>query len=76
MSREPVAADVTALGPYSPAIVAEGRFVYVSGQGPIRDGEDVSGTIAEETQVTLDNLFTILARRRAGPPTSSAAAST
>jgi enamine deaminase RidA (YjgF/YER057c/UK114 family) len=32
MSREPVAVDATALGPYSPAVVAEGRFVYVSGR--------------------------------------------
>ena len=67
MSREPVSADVTALGPYSPAIIAEGRFVYVSGQGPIRDGVEVLGTIAEETQLTLDNVFTILAAAGASP---------
>ena len=67
MSRQPVSADVTALGPYSPGIVAEGRFVYASGQGPIRDGVDVSGTVGEETQATLDNLFAILAAAGAGP---------
>ena len=26
------------VGAYSPGIVAEGRFAYVSGQGPLRDG--------------------------------------
>jgi enamine deaminase RidA (YjgF/YER057c/UK114 family) len=25
-------------GPYSPGIVAEGRFVFVSGQGPVMNG--------------------------------------
>ncbi len=32
-------------GAYSPGIVAEGRFVYVSGQGPLRDGT-LTGTTA------------------------------
>jgi len=47
--------------PYSPGIVAEGKFVFVSGQGPLRDGVYVEGTIAEETQMTLDNLLAVLA---------------
>jgi 2-iminobutanoate/2-iminopropanoate deaminase len=47
-------------GAYSPGIVAEGRFVYVSGQGPLRDGEQVSGTIEEETEVALSNLASVL----------------
>jgi 2-iminobutanoate/2-iminopropanoate deaminase len=46
--------------PLSPGIVAEGRFVFVSGQGPFRDGERVVGTIEEETAVTLDNLARVL----------------
>jgi 2-iminobutanoate/2-iminopropanoate deaminase len=48
-------------GAYSPGIVAEGRFLYVSGQGPVRDGENVRGTIQEETRVTLENLGKVLA---------------
>ena len=62
MSRRAVSVDVTRLGPYSPAIVAEGRFVFVSGQGPLRDGDYVPGTgVGDETRLTLENLFAILA---------------
>jgi 2-iminobutanoate/2-iminopropanoate deaminase len=42
-------------------VIAEGRFVYVSGQGPLRDGEPVSGTIEEETEVALENVAKVLA---------------
>jgi 2-iminobutanoate/2-iminopropanoate deaminase len=48
------------VGPYSPGIIAEGRFVFVSGQGPLRDGEIVSGTIEEETRLTLENVGRVL----------------
>jgi 2-iminobutanoate/2-iminopropanoate deaminase len=51
----------TPSGPYSPGILAEGKLVFVSGQGPLRDGIYVEGTIAEETQLTLDNLLAVLA---------------
>jgi 2-iminobutanoate/2-iminopropanoate deaminase len=47
-------------GPYSAAIVAEGRFLYVSGQGPIRDGAVVAGSIEEQTLLTLKNLANVL----------------
>jgi 2-iminobutanoate/2-iminopropanoate deaminase len=47
-------------GAYSPGIVAEGQFVYVSGQGPVRDGETVNSTIEEETRITLGNLGKVL----------------
>jgi 2-iminobutanoate/2-iminopropanoate deaminase len=67
MSRRAVSVDVSALGPYSPAIVADGRFVYVSGQGAIRDGSYVAGSAAEETRLTLENVFTILRAAGAGP---------
>ena len=67
MSREPVAVDADALGPYSPAIVAEGRFVYVSGQGAIRDGVYVPGTAAEETRLVLEKVFRILAAAGCSP---------
>jgi 2-iminobutanoate/2-iminopropanoate deaminase len=48
-------------GAYSPGVIAEGRFVYVSGQGPLRDGELASGTIEEETELVLENLAKVLA---------------
>ena len=68
MGRRAVSADVTGLGPYSPAIVAEGRFVYVSGQGPLRgDRYDPGEGVAAETRLALDNMFTILAAAGCGP---------
>ncbi len=67
MSREPVAVDAAALGPYSPAVVAEGRFVYVAGQGPLRDDGYTPDTVAAETRLALENLFRILAAAGAGP---------
>jgi 2-iminobutanoate/2-iminopropanoate deaminase len=48
-------------GAYSPGILAEGRFLYVSGQGPVRDGETVLSTIEEETRITLENVGKVLA---------------
>jgi 2-iminobutanoate/2-iminopropanoate deaminase len=47
-------------GPYSPGITAEGRFLFVSGQTPQRDGKTVLGTIEEETRLTLDNIGRVL----------------
>lgn len=66
MSREAVPGPKPG-GPYSPGIVAEGRFVFVAGQGPMRDGVYVPGTIAEETRLTLDNLLSVLAASGSGP---------
>ena len=48
-------------GAYSPGIVAEGRFVYVSGQGPVRDGVVTGHTIEEQTRVVLGNIDAVLA---------------
>ncbi len=48
-------------GSYSPAIVAEGRFVHVSGQGPLRDGEVVDGDIEAQVRLTLENIAAVLA---------------
>lgn len=53
-------------GAYSPGIVAEGRFVYVSGQVPVRDGVVVGETAAEQTVVALDNVAAVLAAAGAG----------
>jgi 2-iminobutanoate/2-iminopropanoate deaminase len=47
-------------GAYSPGIIGEGRHLYVSGQGPVRDGETVLATIEEETRITLGNLGKVL----------------
>ncbi|HYX84240.1 MAG TPA: RidA family protein [Gaiellales bacterium] len=63
--REPVTGSIP-MGAYSPGIVAEGRFVYVAGQGPFRDGAVVSGTIEEETRLTIQNLSGVLAQAGSG----------
>lgn len=59
MTREAIA-GANVLAPYSPAIVAEGRFAFVAGQGPLRDGAYVPGTIEEETRLTLENMRAVL----------------
>ena len=53
-------------GAYSPGIVAEGRFVYVSGQGSLRDGEVAGDTIEEQTQIVLGNVAAVLESAGAG----------
>ncbi len=51
----------TPAGAYSPGVIAEGRFLYVSGQGPLRDGAVVEGTIEAQTRLVMENLGAILA---------------
>jgi len=46
--------------PYVPAVIAEGRFVFVSGQIPMRDGALVTGGIADQTRAALDNVVSVL----------------
>jgi 2-iminobutanoate/2-iminopropanoate deaminase len=53
-------------GPYSSAVVAEGKFVFVAGQGPLRDGTYVPGTIEEETELTLENMRAVLTASESG----------
>ena len=48
-------------GAYSPGIIAEGRFLYVAGQVPTRDGVVVGETVAEQTKVVLENMAAVLA---------------
>jgi 2-iminobutanoate/2-iminopropanoate deaminase len=43
-------------GAYSAAVAATGELLFVSGHGPLRDGEWVRGTIEEETTATLESL--------------------
>lgn len=54
-------------GAYSPGIIAEGRFVYVSGQAPLRDGVVVGESAGEQTKIALENLAAVLAEAGAGP---------
>jgi 2-iminobutanoate/2-iminopropanoate deaminase len=53
-------------GAYSPGIVAEGRFVFVSGQGPLRDGAVTGGTIEEQTRIVLASVAAVLESAGAG----------
>ncbi len=49
-------------GPYSPAIVAQGPLVFVSGQGPVNPetGKIEDGTFREQAIRTLDNVTALL----------------
>jgi 2-iminobutanoate/2-iminopropanoate deaminase len=51
-----------AIGPYSPAVIAEGRYLFVSGQIPFdpASGQIVRGTVAEQTEIVLTNLERIV----------------
>jgi 2-iminobutanoate/2-iminopropanoate deaminase len=60
MTRTPVQ-GTTPLGAYSPGIIAEGRFLFVSGQGPMVDGAYTPASPEEETRLTLENVGRILA---------------
>jgi len=59
MTRQVVGGSRPA-GAYSPGIVAEGRFVYVSGQGAFRDGAIAGATVSEQTTIALENLAAVL----------------
>ena len=65
MTKTPVQ-GTTPAGAYSPGIIAEGRFVYVSGQGPLIDGAYSPAAIEDETRLTLENIGRILASAGAG----------
>jgi 2-iminobutanoate/2-iminopropanoate deaminase len=67
MTREAVQVDADAFGPYSPAIVGEGRFVYVSGQGAISGGRYQEGSVADETRLAIENVFRFLEAAGASP---------
>ena len=49
-------------GIYTPAIVAKGSFVFVSGQGPVdpKTGEFVLGSFREQAQLTFSNVGFLL----------------
>jgi 2-iminobutanoate/2-iminopropanoate deaminase len=47
--------------PYASAVIADGRFIFVSGQTPTRNGLSVDGSIGEQTAVVLENMAAVLA---------------
>jgi 2-iminobutanoate/2-iminopropanoate deaminase len=51
-----------AIGPYSLGVVAEGRFVFVSGMTPFNpaSGKIERGTVAEQTVLVLENINKVL----------------
>jgi 2-iminobutanoate/2-iminopropanoate deaminase len=53
-----VVGNPTKIGPYSPGILAEGKFLFVSGQGPWDPvaGKFDRGTIAQQTRLTLESV--------------------
>ena len=64
MHREPLStADApAAIGPYSQAIRAEGRFLFLSGQVPLRpNGKLVTGDVRGQTEQAVANVKAVLA---------------
>lgn len=50
-----------AIGPYSQAVLASGRFLFISGQIPLRpDGSLVEGDVAAQCEQVMANLEAIL----------------
>ncbi|MBZ0308709.1 MAG: RidA family protein [Anaerolineae bacterium] len=64
MSRKVIHTDKgpKAIGPYSQAVVAQGNFVFVSGQVGIipATGEFVADTIEDQAKQVLENIKSIL----------------
>jgi 2-iminobutanoate/2-iminopropanoate deaminase len=54
-------------GVLSPAFIAEGCFVHVSGQGPLVDGAYTPATIEEEARLALANLGAVLEAAGSSP---------
>lgn len=52
----------TAIGPYSLAVMAEGRLLFVSGMTPFdpATGKIERGTIARQTELVLENMKKVL----------------
>ena len=57
-----------ALGPYSLGVVAEGKFVFVSGMTPWdpSTGQIERGSIARQTELVLENIHKVLVAAGAG----------
>lgn len=51
----------SAIGPYSQAIFASGRFLFISGQLGLRpDGQMAGDTVSEQTRQAMSNIFAVL----------------
>jgi|SRR5579862_6887169 len=64
MHREPLSTSdaPAAIGPYSQAMRAEGRFLFLSGQIPLKpNGELVTGDIKAQSAQVIANITAILA---------------
>ncbi|MDF7775550.1 Rid family hydrolase [Sphingomonas sp. AOB5] len=65
MTREPVSSEgmPRAVGPFSTGMIAEGRMVFLSGQGPQdpATGEFVLESAEQQARLALDNLTRALA---------------
>lgn len=48
--------------PISPAVIADGRLVFVSGQVPMLNGQPAAADIAGQTHAAIDMIETILER--------------
>ncbi|MCO5297879.1 MAG: Rid family detoxifying hydrolase [Fimbriimonadaceae bacterium] len=57
-----------AIGPYSQAVAAEGRFLFLSGQIPLRaDGSLVEGEVRDQAHQVVQNLKAVLQQAGLGP---------
>lgn len=69
--REPIRTDSAPApkGPYSQAIVCQGRQLYIAGQGPIdpKSGDIVGSTFEEQAVLTFENLKAVAAAAGASP---------
>jgi 2-iminobutanoate/2-iminopropanoate deaminase len=64
MLRETITAEGAppAIGPYSHAVRAEGKFLFCSGQIPLRaDGTLVEGDVRTQTEQVCNNIRAVLA---------------
>lgn len=56
-----------AIGPYSQAVAAAGRFLFISGQIPLTpSGELVTGPIEDQTRQVMKNLAGVLQQENLG----------
>ena len=57
-----------ALGPYSLGVIAEGKFLFISGMTPWdpASGKIERGTVARQTELVLENIKKVLAAAGAG----------
>jgi len=46
--------------PFVAAVMAEGKLLFVSGQVPTRNGELVTGTVSQQTELVMENIAAVL----------------